>query len=81
MVFIFFYHLNELSPNPKYKKILQVLEYEIFNAEHFSDFESAFYGKGSKIAASFIAYHLKKEEKYYNHLTKWLLETKKLLLK
>lgn len=80
-LFIFFYHLNELSPNPKYKKILQVLEYEIFNAEHFSDFESAFYGKGSKIAASFIAYHLKKEEKYYNHLTKWLLETKKIASK
>lgn len=77
-LFVFFYHLNELSPNPKYKKILRVLEQEIFSTKHFSEFESAFYGSGSKVATAFIVYHFKKEEKYYHYLIQSLYEIKKI---
>lgn len=77
-LFVFFYHLNELYPDSKFKKLLHILEQEIFTANNFADYESAFYGNSSKITAAFVVYHYKKEKKYYNYMVKSLLKLKKI---
>lgn len=76
-LFVFFYLLNKLSPNCKYNQILHTLEYEVFHSNHISDFESAFYGRSSRISAAFIAYYFDKDMKFYHYLIEYLSETKK----
>lgn len=75
---IFFYHLNEVCPSPKYKEILQILEFEVFNEKEKTNFESAFHGIGSKIATAFTNYHFKKEKKYFKLLYKFLAKLYKI---
>lgn len=69
---IFFYYLNEVRPDPKYRELLRLLEYEVFNTKGTTNLESSFHGIGSKIAVAFINYYLKKEVKYKQLLTKFL---------
>lgn len=76
-LFVFFYLLNKLNPNYKYSRILHSLEYEVFHSNHLSDFESAFYGRSSRISAAFIAYYFDKDLKFYHYLIEYLSETKK----
>ncbi len=75
-LFVFFYHLNKLSPDSNYKQILQILEHEVFAASHASELESAFYGTSCKITAAFAAYHFDKDKKFYDYITQYLSEAK-----
>lgn len=75
-LFVFFYLLNKLSPHRKYNNILCSLEYEVFHSNHLSDFESAFYGRSSRLSAAFIAYHIDKDMKFYHYLIECLSEAK-----
>ena len=75
---IFFYLINALQPNLKYKNILQILEYEVFNPKEPSNYESAFHGTGARIAVSFVIYYFNKEKKYHHLLIKSLVNLYKI---
>lgn len=67
-LFIFFYCLYNYIPSSKYKKLLNVLETEIFCHPTKSEAYGAFHGAGARLTAAFIVYRYKQEPKYYEYI-------------